>query len=173
MSAEKRGRGRPPKLKEITPEQFGEILPPISAKPPAPVRQLNPHDPSIIEPWPRTLPLEVALGLTDNPETVCKAYKLTADEWFHLQHDPDFLAAVAEEREGLKKDGATFQKKAALQAEVYLQTAWKLIHDPDTPAPQKADLIKSTIRWAGYDNKDSVNVGTQVGLSINLILGDK
>jgi len=173
--SEKRGRGRPPKLKPIAPEQFvtpvAEILPPSKA--PTTISKLNPKDPSQIERWPATLPTEVALELTDDPEKVCKAYKLTPEEWFYLQNDPDFNAAVDAEREALKKPGASFQKKAALQAEEILRTSWKLIHDPNTPAPQKADLIKSTVRWAGYDNKDSVSVGNQVGLSIQINLREK
>lgn len=175
MEPVKRGRGRPRKhpLEPLAPEQFAqpEILPPV-VKQPIPTRELNPVDPAHIEPWPRTLPIEIALQ-TGPIDKLVAAYKLTEDDWAALSANPDFIAECDNYREQLKTEGMSFKMKARLQAEEILKTSWKMIHDENTPAPQRADLIKTTFRVAGYDSKEGVGVGNAVGLSINLILGDK
>lgn len=170
----KRGRGRPRKhpLQPISPEQFvsePEILPPA---PKLPVRELNPVDPAYIEPWPRSLPIEIALQ-TGPIDKLVEAYKLSPDEWQALSANPDFIAEVEAQREALKTEGMSFKMKARLQAEEMLRTSWQMVHSADTPAPQRVDLIKTTFRVAGYDNKEGTAIGNAVGLSINLILGDK
>lgn len=170
----KRGRGRPRKhpLQPIAPEQFAppEILPPAVSTPPT--RELNPVDPAYIEPWPRTLPIEIALQ-TGPIDKLVEAYKISPDEWAVLSANPDFQAEVEAQREALKTEGMSFKMKARLQAEEMLRTSWQMVHNPDTPAPQRVDLIKTTFRVAGYDNKEGTAIGNAVGLSINLILGDK
>jgi hypothetical protein len=174
----KRGRGRPRKhpLQPIEPSQFEPAHSPVEILPPAvqnvPAKRLNPVDPAMIEPWPRTLPIEIALQ-TGPIEKLVEAYKISPKDWEVLSCNPDFIAEVEAQREALKTDGMSFKMKARLQAEEMLKTSWRLVHDPDTPAPQKADLIKTTFRVAGYDSKEGIGVGNAVGLSINLILGDK
>jgi hypothetical protein len=71
----------------------------------------------------------------------------------------------------LQKDGVSFRIKAKLQAEALLAKSWALIHSPDTPNTVKADLIKSTVRWAGYEPKqtDGAGAGTNAfQININL-----
>mgnify|MGYP006270214475 CR=1 FL=1 len=176
----KRSRGRPrktPTLEQLRPGDFvteeaplPEILPPtVRAKP---MHVLNPLDPAEIQPWPRTLPIEIALQ-TGPIEKLIEAYKISPDDWDVLSRNPDFLAEVEAQREALKTEGMSFKMKARLQAEELLKVSWRMIQSEATPAPQRADLIKTTYRIAGYDNKEGVNVGAAVGLSINLILGDK
>lgn len=182
MEQPKRGRGRPrkhplPELKELRPGDFitetyplPEVLPPTVKATHAKV--LNPRDPSEIEAWPRNLPIEIALQ-TGPIDKLVEAYKISPEEWAVLSTNPDFQAEVEAQREALKTEGMSFKMKARLQAEEMLRTSWQMVHNPDTPAPQRVDLIKTTFRVAGYDNKEGVNVGAAVGLSINLILGDK
>ena len=70
----------------------------------------------------------------------------------------------------LKEDGAGFKTKAKLQAEALLQTSWKLIHDVLTPPAVKSDLIKHTVKWAGYEPKQSAEAslpGSGFSISIN------
>lgn len=171
----KRGRGRPRKHPLICkPEPASEIASMPEILPPAvqPTRVLNPHDPSEIEAWPRNLPIEIALQ-TGPIDKLVEAYKISPDEWAVLSTNPDFQAEVEAQREALKTEGMSFKMKARLQAEEMLRTSWQMVHNPDTPAPQRVDLIKTTFRVAGYDNKEGTNIGNAVGLSINLILGDK
>ena len=92
-----------------------------------------------------------------------------------LRHDPVFLSDLTQAIETVKQDGMSFKLKAKLQAEEILKTSWKMIHDNtgNTPSSVRADLIKSTMRWAGYDNKDAAGAGgTQANaLQININLG--
>lgn len=121
--------------------------------------------------WPPTLPLEVAMK--EMPvKDICKSYGLTKDDWERLKENAAFVAEVAGYIEALKKEGVSFKMKAKLQAEELLKSSWKLIHDRtgDVPAQVKADLIKSTMRWAGYDAKENAGGGNANTLQIQINL---
>lgn len=124
--------------------------------------------------WPPTLPIEIALKTA--PLTQLKdEYGYSDEEWAALRYDPVFLNDLAQAVETVKQDGMSFKLKARLQAEEILKTSWKMIHDSSgaTPSSVRADLIKSTMRWAGYDNKDAVGAtgGQANALQININLG--
>jgi hypothetical protein len=106
--------------------------------------------------WPPTLPVEIALK-TAPMNDIRDAYGYTPEEWMRLKDNPHFLADLAAAVQMVKKEGASFQLKARLQAEELLKTSWRLIHAPadEVPSSVKADLIKATARWAGYDNRES------------------
>jgi hypothetical protein len=57
-----------------------------------------------------------------------------------------------------------------MQAEGLLATSWSLIHNEDTPAAVKADLIKFTTRIAGYEPnpKSAAEMGTAFQININM-----
>jgi hypothetical protein len=66
----------------------------------------------------------------------------------------------------------TFKLKARAQAEELLTTSWMLIHDSAVSPAVKADLIKSTVKWAGLEPKGEVtNEGNGGGVRININLG--
>jgi hypothetical protein len=170
---EKRGRGRPKKLQPIEPA-LADILPPASPTAPAPVSALNPANPAKIERFNQKLAVEVALGHTSDDAKVCKAYDLTPEEWHWLQRNPEFQELCEQWRESIKTPADEFKMKTQLLADDNLLKAHRMINDPDIPAPQRVDLMKTIFRMAGYDNKnEGAAVGAAVGLSINLILGDK
>jgi hypothetical protein len=128
-----------------------------------------PRDPSLIG-YPPTLPIEIALKTASMAE-IKADYGYSDDEWDALKHHPAFLADLAVAVEMVKKEGMSFKLKARLQAEELLKTSWRLIHDKDTAPAVKADLIKSTARWAGYDVKESAtanSTGNQLNIQINL-----
>ena len=53
-----------------------------------------------------------------------------------------------------------------------LTTSWTLIHNPDVSAAVKADLIKSTVKWAGLETKaDDGDAGAGGGVKITINLG--
>lgn len=169
----KRPRGRPPKLKPIEPA-LADILPPASSTAPLPIRELNPRTPENIERWPATLPVEVALGHTGDADVVCKEYKLTPEEWHWLQRNPEFQEVCEQYREQIKTPDDEFRMKAKLLSGDNLKLAHRMIRDPDLPAPQRVDLMKTIFRMAGHDVKDGgVAVGSAVGLSININLREK
>lgn len=132
------------------------------------VPQAERADPSTLG-WPPTLPVELALRV-HTPQELCEAYGISRQEWGRLCKDSGFRTQVARYVEMVKADGVSFRLKAQLQSEELLRTAWAMIHNPDTPANVRADLIKSTWRCAGLDaSKEGVAQG--VAFSINLNLG--
>lgn len=74
-------------------------------------------------------------------------------------------------RAEVRDKGLTFKLKARAQAEELLTTSWLLIHDPAVSPAVKADLIKSTVKWAGLEPKNEVTADTGGGgvrITINL-----
>ena len=132
---------------------------------PVPTRPLRPDDPSNLG-YPATLPIEVALK-TDSIQNICKAYDLSREQWQALCKDKSFQEDF-KVAQGLVAEGFGFKLKAAMQADALLKTSWEIIHDRLTPPNVKADLIKSTIKWAGHDapaqSSESVN-GFQININ--------
>jgi hypothetical protein len=121
--------------------------------------------------WPPTLPIEIALK-TASMSDIRDAYGYSPEEWSALRDNPEFLVDLAAAVQMVKEEGMSFKLKARLQAEELLKTSWRLIHAPidEVPSSVKADLIKATARWAGYDAKDAAaaGAGNQLNIQINL-----
>lgn len=135
------------------------------------IQAYNPaKDPASIG-WPPTLPVEIALK-TASMNDIRDAYGYTSEEWARLKDDPSFLADLAAAVQMVKKEGMSFKLKARLQAEELLKTSWRLIHAPadEVPSSVKADLVKATMRWAGYDNKENGTGGSANNLNIQINL---
>lgn len=128
------------------------------------------RDPASIA-WPPTLPVEIALK-TAPMNDIRDAYGYSQEEWMRLKDDPAFLADLAAAIQMVKQEGMSFRLKARLQAEELLKTSWRLIHAPndEVPSSVKADLIKATARWAGYDNRDQVGGGAGPSFAIQINL---
>jgi hypothetical protein len=130
---------------------------------------LAPDDPALLG-FPPMLPVELAMHVASVPE-ICAAYDISKEEFLQLIEDPLFVQAYASAKEMLQKDGMAFKTKAKLQAEKLLEKSWALIHSDHTPSNVKADLIKSTIRWAGYEPKTDQPGGLGNAFQININLG--
>ncbi|MHB0965290.1 MAG: hypothetical protein ACYC36_02440 [Bellilinea sp.] len=137
------------------------------------VAPINPHDPAQLG-YPATFPIEIAMR-TSGTRSICEAYGITEEEWNLIRHDPTFLSDLQRAVDMLKEEGMSFKLKARLQSEELLKTSWRMIHHPDTPPNVKADLIKSTARWAGFDTPTAVQQGSGgSGFSISInFAGDK
>lgn len=122
--------------------------------------------------YPPTLPIEVALK-TASPQELKEEYGFSDEDWSALKYNPAFLADVKAAAEMVKKEGMTFKLKARLQAEELLKRSWRLIHSStdDVPSSVQADLIKATMRWAGYDNKEQAASAAGTGFNIQINLG--
>ena len=135
-----------------------------------PAIQSRAEDPALLG-YPATLPIEVALR-TAPIRRICEEYGISRDEWDELRHHPQFIKDVAVASEELKKEGMSFKMKARLQSEELLKTSWRLIHDTsgDVPPSVKADLIKFTVRAAGYeaDAKNGAQANNNLQININL-----
>jgi len=130
---------------------------------------LKPDDPAYLG-FPPMLPIELALRSYPVRE-ICESYSITKDEFTKLAEDPLFIRAYAAAKEELQKDGMSFKLKAKVQAEELLKKSWAMIQSPHTPANIKADLIKATVRWAGYEprpNDGPGGVGSAFQININL-----
>jgi len=120
--------------------------------------------------WPPTLPVEIALKTAPMDE-IRQAYGYSKEEWMRLKDDPRFLSDLAAAVTMVRQDGMSFKLKAKLQAEELLKSSWRMIHDATAPATVRADLIKATMRWAGYDVKENSgggSGGTSLNIQINL-----
>jgi hypothetical protein len=129
------------------------------------------RDPASIG-WAPTLPVEIALKTAPLDE-IRQAYGYSMTEWMALKDEPAFLADLAAAVQMVKKEGMSFKLKARLQAEELLKTSWRLIHAPaeEVPSSVKADLLKATMRWAGYDIKEQAVAGGGNALNIQINLG--
>lgn len=121
--------------------------------------------------WPPTLPIEIALK-TAPLDDIRQEYGYSMPEWMALRDNVQFLAELAAAVSMVKEEGMSFKLKARLQAEELLKTSWRLIHAPqdEVPSSVKADLIKATARWAGYDAKDNAGGGSANNLNIQINL---
>jgi len=124
--------------------------------------------------WNNRFAMDLALLLEGSGETVDEIlvrHKLIKDDMLTFSQDSAFERRVNEYRNEIKEKGVTFRMKARAQAEELLTTSWVLIHAPDVSPTVKADLIKSTVKWAGLEPKTGdgdVNVAQGVSITINL-----
>ena len=124
--------------------------------------------------WNDRLAFDVALTLEGSGETlqeVITRHNISANDILTFNTDPVFLKKVEGYRTEVREKGLTFKLKARAQAEELLTTSWLLIHDPAVSPAVKADLIKSTVKWAGLEPKNDMSVDNGTGgvkITINL-----
>lgn len=124
--------------------------------------------------WNDRLAFDVALTLEGSGESlqeIIGRHNISANDLLVFKSDPIFLKKVEAYRTEVRDKGLTFKLKARAQAEELLTTSWLLIHDPAVSPAVKADLIKSTVKWAGLEPKDGAVVeagGGGVRITINL-----
>jgi hypothetical protein len=125
--------------------------------------------------WNDRLAFDVALTLEGSGETlqeIVGRHRITTSDVLAFNADPIFLKKVEHYRAEVREKGLTFKLKARAQAEELLTTSWLLIHDAAVSPAVKADLIKSTVKWAGLEPKDAgpQDQGTG-GVKITINLG--
>lgn len=115
------------------------------------------------------LVLDVALGTSE--DAILDAYGLQAHQLAAIRQNTLFRAQLKRVEKQLEEDGASFRLKAAIQAEGMLETNWAMVHDATVPAAVRADLMKATARWGGYDGnaaKGAAGGGAQFSIAIHL-----
>jgi hypothetical protein len=125
--------------------------------------------------WNDRLAFDVALTLEGSGESlqeVMSRHHISTQDILQFRSDPVFLKKVDNYRNEVRDKGMTFKLKARAQAEELLTTSWLIIHDPAVSPTVKADLIKSTVKWAGLEPKnDPITDGDSGGgvkITINL-----
>lgn len=125
--------------------------------------------------WSDRLAFDLALRLEksgDDMDDILDRHQVTAQDLILFGKDPVFAKRIAELRDEIRTKGVTFRMKAKAQAEELLRTSWLLIHSPDVSAAVKADLIKSTVKWAGLEPKgEQTDLGGGGGVRIQINLG--
>ena len=126
--------------------------------------------------WSDRLAFDVALALEGSGETldeIKQRHRITSSALLVFNKDPVFLKQVERYRDEVRDKGLTFKLKARAQAEELLTTSWGLIHSPDVSPAVKADLIKSTVKWAGLEVKTEEGTGGAAGgVKININFGN-
>lgn len=130
------------------------------------VRPLSPSDLG----WNPMFPVELAMK-TAPVQDVCAAYGVDKAMFVAMLEHPMFQKAYQEAEEMLAKEGMSFKLKSKMIAEDALKKVHTLIHDKDTPASVQADMIKSSVRWAGYEQKGGESGGASNNMQININLG--
>lgn len=126
--------------------------------------------------WNDRLAFDIALTLEGSGESlqeIIGRHNISANDLLVFKSDPVFLRKVETYRGEIRDKGLTFKLKARAQAEELLTTSWLLIHDPAVSPAVKADLIKSTVKWAGLEPKDqSGDIAGGGGVRITINLGN-
>lgn len=126
--------------------------------------------------WSDRLAFDVALALEGSGESldeIKQRHGVTASNLLVFNKDPVFLKKVEGYRDDIRDKGITFKLKARAQAEELLTTSWGLIHSPAVSPAVKADLIKSTVKWAGLEARTEENTGGVAGgVKININFGN-
>jgi len=110
-------------------------------------------------------------GSGEKLDELLERHEFDASDLLTFKGDATFLRKVEGYREEVRTKGLTFRVKARAQAEELLKTSWVLIHDPVVSPAVKADLIKSTVKWAGLDTapaNEGQNSSGGVTITINL-----
>lgn len=126
--------------------------------------------------WSDRLSFDVALALEGSGESmdeIKKRHGISNKDLRVFSTDPVFRKKVDAYRQEIQDKGLTFRLKARAQAEELLTTSYLMIHSPDVSAAVKADLIKSTVKWADLEPKGAEGVdGPGGSVSININFGD-
>ena len=155
-------------MNEITPEHITDLVDTSEEAALADAlvtRQFVPRDDPAMPHYPRGLVLDLCLK-TAPVEDLLQAYKISVADFKRLVEHPVFRAEIREMREKLREEGFSFRVKAQAQAEAYLHEAWNIIHNPETPANVRADLIKATVKWANLEPK--ADASTQVAVNVDM-----
>jgi hypothetical protein len=133
-------------------------------------------NPARIEPWPHSLPIDIALRVKPAPD-VFRSYGLDKADYERLCADDSFRAAIQHYVDALAAGGGqmSFKLKSQLMADQLLDEAFRLTHPKpgdDIPPSVQADMIKSVVKWGGLDGSlekaGGGNSGNQLQIVLNL-----
>ena len=100
--------------------------------------------------WPTMLPFEVALGI--NPiDEVLDAHDIDQQEWEAIQANPSFRKSLMAAQKEVAETGLSFQRKAAIQAEMYLEDVDALMTSIDTSPSLKVDIFKAMVKFGNLE----------------------
>ena len=101
---------------------------------------------------------------------VMKSEGLTLTEYHDIELNPTFQRHLAKYEQELTDSGFSFEAKCKLLAEDMLPGFYNLGRDMDTPAPVRAKIMESLVKWGKLEPKTDVMAGGSAGFSININL---
>lgn len=116
------------------------------------------------------LAIDVVLGADE--DLILEAYGLQSHELQAVKRSATFQQQAKRVQKQLEEDGGAFRIKAQAQAEEMLKEAFKLSVDPDMDPKVRADMIKSQVRWAGYDAPKQDGGAGSSGFAVHIHFGD-
>lgn len=95
--------------------------------------------------WPPQLPFDIALGIK-SLEEILEQHGLEYAEWLVIQKHPVFKSELAAAHSEITESGMSFRRKAALQAELYLEELDRLMMDPEVAPSTRVDIFKTLVK---------------------------
>jgi hypothetical protein len=95
--------------------------------------------------WPATLPFEVALGIHPLDEILLR-HDLDRAQWAEIEGNKVFRQELIGAQQEIAESGLSFKRRAALQAELYLEEVDNLMLDPDTAPSLKLEIFKTMVK---------------------------
>jgi hypothetical protein len=128
-------------------------------------------DPSLPH-YPRGLVLDIVLKTAPIPDLLT-AYHVSTEQFKQLAQHPVFRQEIRDMRDKVKEEGFSFKVKAQAQAEAYLHEAWQMVHDPETPANVRSDLIKWTTKVAGLEPRPETTNNLAVNIDMRSLSNEE
>ena len=117
--------------------------------------------------WDPRLIIDLNLALDPVPE-ILERYGLTGADLESMMGNPAFRKDLAVMAREIREDGVSFKRKAATQAEAYLEVLDAIVVSPVTPAGVRHDCIKSVVKWGELEPKESKDTNGTNGAVINV-----
>ena len=100
--------------------------------------------------WPATLPFEVALGVHSLDE-ILTSHGLDTDDWEILTRNTSFRKELIAAQKEVAETGLSFQRKAAIQAEMYLSDIDALMCGSETAPSIKLEIFKTLAKYGNLE----------------------
>jgi hypothetical protein len=118
--------------------------------------------------WPPQLTMDLALGV-DALGDILERCALSESQYELLMLNPAFRGELLMLRKEVAEKGITFKRKAAVQAEMYLNQMDDLILDPNTAPSVKLEIFKTLSKLGGLEPKEEKGDATSVAnIQINI-----
>lgn len=116
----------------------------------------------------KNLAVDIALRVSE--ESICEEYGLQHHELVSIIHDPQFVVELTAVQKALRDNSERFKLKCQMQSEHLLQESWNMIHNQEVSHSVRADLLKATVRWAGYERSGTAGGGGGEGSKFSVLI---
>lgn len=100
--------------------------------------------------WPPLLPFEVALGV-HALDVLLESHGIDEHQWDEIQRCDSFRRELVSARKEIEETGLSFKRKAAIQAEMYLEDMDGLMADAGVAPSVKLEIFKTLVKCGDLD----------------------